>query len=469
MISTSSYPFNGTLDDIRIYNVALGPEEIAQLADILKYREFNDAKAGYDATSLTISTPDTNEGDLLITAIATDGDTAASIAPPAGEGWTKINAGDYNGEVTLGAWWKLADPSESTSHEFTWSGNQQAYGWMMRFTGHDPDNPINDWTADGEFDNNPTSPEVTTTVDNCLILRLGAFDDDDIIEGNPGLSGHNAITMDKSSSSVGTVTYQGFTEGKTPSDDTSVTILTPAGTSEGDLLIAAVVTDGRTHTSLSPPSGEGWTTIDIDRRGSAVTMGVWWKLAGAAEPPSHEFTWSGDQEAYGWIMRFTGHDPTDPINASRSRGGTSSWPECRSVTTTVANTMIVRVGGFDDDDIRPDNPGLSGHTAITMDESSSGGGTCSGGAGYEQQEEIGSSGSAWFSLRRNEEYRTVTIAIAPAAAGGTVSGGAGYIMQSGIGDSGTSTFLLGSSSEARLLTIAIAPNRDNPCVSEIRP
>ena len=40
-----------------------------------------------------------------------------------------------------------------------------------------------------------------------MILRLGAFNDDDIIIDNPGLSGHTAITMDESSCQLGRSGY----------------------------------------------------------------------------------------------------------------------------------------------------------------------------------------------------------------------------------------------------------------------
>ena len=79
--------------------------------------------------------------------------------------------------------------------------------------------------------------------------------------------------------------------------------------------------------------------------------------------------------------------------------------------------MILRIGGFDDDDINVDDAGLLGHTDITMDKSSPGTGTCSGGAGYVQQPAIGNSGTSSFSLTGWEQYRTVTIAIAPDAGG----------------------------------------------------
>ena len=72
------------------------------------------------------------------------------------------------------------------------------------------------------------------------------------------------------------------------------------------------------------------------------------------------------------------------------------------------------IGGFDDDDITASNPGLSGHTAITMNRSDSGSGTTSGGAGYLIKAATGASGTSTFALTASEEYRGVTIGIAPA-------------------------------------------------------
>jgi len=160
-------------------------------------------------------------------------------------------------------------------------------------------------------------------------------------------------------------------------------------------------------------------------------------------------------------MRFTGHDTTSTIDDTAVGGGKSGTPVSPAVTTTVANALILRIGGFKDDDITVDAPGLSGHTAITMDYSKSGG-KCSGGAGYVTQAAIGSSGTSNFSLTVSKEYRAVTIAIvsAPAAGGGMVSGGAGYVKQATSGFSGTSTFSLTASQESRVVTLAITPNPD---------
>jgi hypothetical protein len=147
-----------------------------------------------------------------------------------------------------------------------------------------------------------------------------------------------------------------------------------------------------------------------------VSFAVWWKIATSSEPSQYTFTWSGSEEAYGWVSRFTGHDPTSPIiydNGTLTNDSTSA-PTCQRLVTTEDNVMILRLGGFDDDDVNIGSPGLDGHTAINMGESGGGAGTTSGGSGYFVLETAGDSDLAWFQLTNNEEMRTVTLGIRPA-------------------------------------------------------
>ena len=456
--------FDGLLDDVRLYSRALSAAEVAALAQGLRYEAFTEAKTSADASALTVSPPfGTNPGDLLVAAVATDGDTAQSLAAPGGQGWTRIDRNHYLNEVSLGAWWKLAADPEPTT-QFTWSGTEQAYAWVMRFTGHNPQDPIDVFSTNGAGSSSPASPGVTTRVDNTLILRLGAFDEASITLDAPGLIGHTPITMDTNAGS-GQVSFENLTEKKRSDNNDSITLDTPAGTSAGDLLIAAVVTDSDEEDDLEAPEDQGWTQIYLnDDQKGYVTLGVWWKLAGASEPGTHTFTWDDDQEAYAWMMRFTGHHPASPIHASSAKRGYngSSSPDCNPVTTTQANCLILRIGGFDDDDINPDFSGLEGHSTLTMDKSDSGSGTCSGGAGFQQQATAGTSSAPDFNLLQgqSEQFVTLSLAIAPAPGGsgpGSVSGGAGYVKQGTAGPATTSDFALSASEQAQMMTLAISP------------
>ncbi len=193
---------------------------------------------------------------------------------------------------------------------------------------------------------------------------------------------------------------------------TSITTSMPA-TNTGDLLIAAVTTDG--STTISTPSG--WTPINQGSDdGGQVTLGAWYKVAVASEP-APIFNWTGVRQAYGWIMRFSGQAASNPINTSNSgQSFGTATPSSPPVTTTVKNCLILRLGAFDDNSITINNPTLlSGHTTITADASGGvAGGIVSGGAGYIKQAAIGSSGNSNFSLLSAKAARMLTIAIAPA-------------------------------------------------------
>ncbi len=209
------------------------------------------------------------------------------------------------------------------------------------------------------------------------------------------------------------IVFEEFTEAKVNPDGNLITINKPSGTSSGDLLIAAVSVANNVKSELHADDA-GWTELYIEQSDGDVTFGVWWKIAGGSEPSNYGFDWTSNEKAYGWIMRFTGHDSGSPIHTSAFsliEDGDTEFPTAPSVTTTVDQAMILRLGGFDKDDIITDDPGLPGHVPITMDDSSG----ASGGAGYLNQSFAGSAGTSDFVLENEHAAVTVTIAIAPAS------------------------------------------------------
>jgi hypothetical protein len=195
------------------------------------------------------------------------------------------------------------------------------------------------------------------------------------------------------------------------SNGRSLTINKPTGTVQGDLLLAAISVDGTPN--ISPPTG--WTTIREGNSGTQVRLEVYYKVAGASEPSSYTFTWSryNTQQAAGAILRYSGVNTTAPINTSGIGSGTTISPTAPSVTTTVTDTMVVRIYGADDDDLSP-SPYPSGHTGRLNIESNSGDGTCSLGVADVIRASPGATGTAAFSLSASEEWVGVTVALAPA-------------------------------------------------------
>ena len=213
------------------------------------------------------------------------------------------------------------------------------------------------------------------------------------------------------------VVFEEFTEGRQQIGVSSgFRIPKPSGTTAGDLLIVAAATDGNTVSTLTPYASWNLTALDVGDSTGDVTFGVWWKVADGTESSELLMQWTGGEQGYGWIMRFTGHDPNTPIGDFLTTTGNSTTPYSPPVTTKTENELILRLSGFDDDDIVLDETGLPAeHTVITMDRSNTGNrNTVSGGAGYFIQPTAGDSGGEHFRLSAREQYRSTTLAIRPA-------------------------------------------------------
>jgi len=429
----------------------------------ITYETFNEAKAAADTTSLIISTPTTNTGDLLIAAVATDGDTSASIAAPVGQGWTLIDRGsDTGSQVTLGAWWKLAGASEPNS-TFTWTGSQQAYGWMMRFTGHNPTSPINTFlSASSSGSATPASPAVTTTVPNCLILRLGAFDDSNITVDNPGLSGHTAITMDKSAaSSGGTVAIlgswlTGTTHAKESGTNRALVFIAHAKPGNNPTL-TAVSYGGRSMTKVIEQSGGTGSNRTYVAAFILNDAGIT-----AASTTTFTPTWSGTPTSVTYSSVFLQN-----VNQTTLTGVSAG----STVSGTTITTAALATGNGD---MVLEAAACSATGTYTMNNSFTKDIDLSvtgydGGCGHKSATGVSETPSVTHETGRQS---LIGFVVQGGGFTGTVSGGAGYVRQANAGSSGTSTFTLGSSNEARTLTIAIAPadsGQDDCCQDNIMP
>jgi len=201
--------------------------------------------------------------------------------------------------------------------------------------------------------------------------------------------------------------YQSFAEAKVVQDSADqVTVAKPAGVVENDLMVSVIVTD-QDATAITCT---GWTAA-IESYTLSVSVAVLYKVAGASEGSDYTFSWTGNQSAYAFIMRITGHKVATPINVSSIDGATSASPTCPTATTTKDDCLILRIFGADDDDITVDGGEPSGTTVITVDESAASGTTVSGGAAYESQLSAGATGAAAFALTASEQWVAATVAI----------------------------------------------------------
>lgn len=138
------------------------------------YEAYSETKVGADNTQITIPVPGgTLDDRLLIAAIVTDGAVATSIVAPAD--WNSLGSVVSGSAVGLSLFWKFTS-AESGNYTFTWTGAETAYGCVMRFNQVNPVAPFNASATSTQGQSLlslalPT-PAVTTTQDNCMILRL---------------------------------------------------------------------------------------------------------------------------------------------------------------------------------------------------------------------------------------------------------------------------------------------------------
>jgi hypothetical protein len=130
-----------------------------------------------------------------------------------------------------------------------------------------------------------------------------------------------------------TTVINGFTVGR------------PAGTTAGDLLLAALEVDEDPMTITAPA---GWTLLLDTLAGPATSSAfhavVYYKVAGASEPAS--YTWTVPSGAYTDIavLAYSGVSTTNPIDVAAGRdAGVVATATTPSLTTTAPNDLLVAV------------------------------------------------------------------------------------------------------------------------------
>jgi hypothetical protein len=188
---------------------------------------------------------------------------------------------------------------------------------------------------------------------------------------------------------------------------TSLAIPYPSGIVAGDLLVATLSHDG-TGTINTPAN---WTLVNEGTcPGNNCRLGVYYLLATGSMTGSLTISWANNREAVGAILHYTGVDQTSPINGtSTSATGTSVTPSAPTMTTTVANTRVVRVFGANTNVAITATP--TGHTSwYGLPSSTSGTATTAGGADTTQAT-AAPTGAANWTIFSSQAWRGVSLAI----------------------------------------------------------
>ncbi len=125
----------------------------------------------------------------------------------------------------------------------------------------------------------------------------------------------------------------------------SVTVSKPAGTAENDILVALLYLEHGTAT-ITPPSG--WALLRDSLQTGPPSFDyrhvTFWKRAGASEPASYQWSFSASAYREAFIVAVQGcvtsGGPID-VEAATVNSAQNDAPVAPSVTTTVADTLLV--------------------------------------------------------------------------------------------------------------------------------
>ncbi len=124
---------------------------------------------------------------------------------------------------------------------------------------------------------------------------------------------------------------------------TTLVISKPTSTASGDFLVAGITVTGGSGAGLTAPSG--WTLIQRTNNASNVALFTYYRWAGGSEPTTYTWTVSPSARASGGILRYTGVNPSNPINGTSTNTGSGTAVTANSITTTSAQTAVVAFYG----------------------------------------------------------------------------------------------------------------------------
>jgi hypothetical protein len=117
------------------------------------------------------------------------------------------------------------------------------------------------------------------------------------------------------------------------------TIVKPAGTTAGELLIIGFMYEKGTAEVITAPNG--WNLILRIDNSTDCGMATYYKIAQQNEPNQYSFTYNNSSKWCLGISRIGNVDTLQPINAISGITGASNFPTAPSLTTWNDNTMVL--------------------------------------------------------------------------------------------------------------------------------
>jgi fibronectin type 3 domain-containing protein/regulation of enolase protein 1 (concanavalin A-like superfamily) len=140
--------------------------------------------------------------------------------------------------------------------------------------------------------------------------------------------------------------FRGAASAGAPSGTLTLGIARPAGTVQGDVMVASIAVRPSSATITAP---SGWTLVRRvnNATGNTNSLAVYYKVAGASEPASYSWTFNTSTGSAGGIQSFSGINTTTPIDVEAGQNTASGLTlAAPSVTTRFAYDMVVTSHGF---------------------------------------------------------------------------------------------------------------------------
>ncbi len=209
---------------------------------------------------------------------------------------------------------------------------------------------------------------------------------------------------------VQSVTYYDDPNSGEMLDDVTLSVPKPAGTVLGDLLVAFPAYKSN-NTTVEPVFPSGWTRLDWEHNLN-VGHAFGWKEAGAAEPGTYDFLFSGlrSRSRSVGILRISGHKSGDPISIFESSQAIDPPLLSPDVLVPDNDSRVFRNCAYARSNLI-DDPFLDEH----WNELSSGGATArhSSACRSEIQATAGQSGTYDWIDPGSERHTTLSFAVAP--------------------------------------------------------
>ncbi len=125
----------------------------------------------------------------------------------------------------------------------------------------------------------------------------------------------------------------------------SLAINVPSGAAVGDIILAHVVVNAGSGSTITKPTG--WTELQNTAASTEVRSAVYWHKVIGAEPASYTFTFDSARQASGGMAAYKGVDGDNPINGSAAYATTAAATFTASYGVNVdnPNTMVVSFVG----------------------------------------------------------------------------------------------------------------------------